>query len=118
MNATGHPLVIGVASDLRLLETDSTLAERALEILVGNVSRFSPNGSPVRITAGVAGDAVKVLVIDRGPGIRREHCSTLHEPMHCVKENGGATLGLRAASGAVLEFSEKRRFSRRVLPEP
>jgi two-component system sensor histidine kinase KdpD len=98
---TDHPLDIDVASDLPRLEIDPVLAQRVLEIFIGNAFRFSPPGSPVRITAGVADDALEILIIDRGTGVRAAQRSAMLEPMQRLNSDSGASLGLSVASGFV-----------------
>ena len=99
VDTTGHPLDIDVASDLPRLDTDPVLAQRVLEIFVGNACRFSPPGSPVRVTAGVADESLEVLVIDRGPGLRPAQRSALLVPTQRLNPEGGTSLGLSVAAG-------------------
>jgi two-component system sensor histidine kinase KdpD len=99
VDTTDHPLDIDVASDLPRLDTDPLLAQRVLEIFVGNACRFSPPGSPVRVTAGVADESLEVLVIDRGPGLRPPKRSALLEPTQRLNPEGGTSLGLSVAAG-------------------
>jgi two-component system sensor histidine kinase KdpD len=99
VDTTDHPLDIDVASDLPHLELDPVLAQRVLEIFIGNACRFSPPGSPVRVTAGVADDALEILVIDRGPGVRAAQRSALVEPAQRLNSENGASLGLSVAAG-------------------
>jgi two-component system, OmpR family, sensor histidine kinase KdpD len=99
VDTTGHTLDIDVPSTLPRLDTDPVLAQRALAIFVSNACRFSPTGSVVRVSAGSTGDAIEILVIDRGPGVSRAQRSTLFEPMQRLDGESGATLGLSVASG-------------------
>jgi len=48
------------------------LAQRALENLTGNAVRYSPEGSRIRFTAVLAGNAVELTISDNGPGIDKE----------------------------------------------
>jgi two-component system sensor histidine kinase KdpD len=99
VDTTGHTLDIDVPSTLPRLDTDPVLAQRALTIFIANACRFSPAGSVVRVSAGSTGDAIEILVIDRGPGISRARRSTLFEPKQRLDGESGATLGLSVASG-------------------
>jgi two-component system sensor histidine kinase KdpD len=101
VDTADHPLDIDVASDLPRLEIDTVLAQRVLEIFIGNACRFSLPGSAVRVTAGVADDALEILVIDRGPGVSAAKRSALLEPMQRLNSDGGTSLGLSVASGFV-----------------
>jgi two-component system sensor histidine kinase KdpD len=99
VDTTDHPLDIDVASDLPRLDTDPVLAQRVLEIFIGNACRFSPPGSSVRVTAGVADDEMEVLVIDRGPGLSAAQRSALLVPAQRLNTEGGTSLGLSVAAG-------------------
>jgi two-component system sensor histidine kinase KdpD len=101
VDTADHPLDIDVASDLPRLDIDPVLAQRVLEIVLGNASRFSPAGSPLRVTAGVADDAMEILVIDRGPGLSAARRAAMLEPMQRLNSEGGASLGFSVASGFV-----------------
>ncbi|MGC1237215.1 MAG: DUF4118 domain-containing protein [Acidimicrobiales bacterium] len=99
VDTAGHTLDIDVASTLPRLDTDPVLAQRALAIFIANACRFSPPGSPVRVSAGSTGDAMEILVIDRGPGVSRAQRSALFEPMQRVSGMSGASLGVSVAAG-------------------
>jgi two-component system sensor histidine kinase KdpD len=109
VDTTDHPLDIDAASDLPRLEIDPVLAQRVLEIFIGNACRFSPPGSPVRVTAGVADDALEILVIDRGPGLTPSKRSTLLDSALLLSGERGASLGLSVAVGFMDLLSGKIR---------
>ena len=56
-------------SDLPALRTDPILLQRVIGNIVSNACRFGPADKPVTIKAGVVGDNVQLLVVDRGPGM-------------------------------------------------
>ena len=65
-----------------------------------NACRFSPPSVPVRITAGVAGESLELLVIDRGPGVPEARRTTMLEPIWRSDEGEiGTNLGLSVANG-------------------
>jgi two-component system sensor histidine kinase KdpD len=99
VDTTGHTLDIDVGNDLPRLNTDPVLAQRALAIFIANACRFSPTGSPIRVSAGSTGDAIEILVIDRGPGVTRAQLSALFEPVQRHNGESGTSLGLWVASG-------------------
>jgi two-component system sensor histidine kinase KdpD len=101
VDTSGHPLDIDVASDLPRLDIDPALAQRTLAIFIANACRFSPSGSPVRVSAGVAGDDMEVLVIDRGSGVSSALRRALFEPRQRLNAESGASLGLWVAAGYV-----------------
>ncbi len=91
---------VDVAYDLPRLDTDPEMVERVLSIVVANACRFSPSERPVRITAGVTNEEMEILVIDRGPGIKRAQRATIFEP---IPRNGrgpnGVHLGMNVVAG-------------------
>ena len=99
VDTTGHPLDIDVAGELAPVTTDPLLAERVLEIVITNSCRFSPMSSPVRITAGVAGDVMEILVIDQGPGLTASQRAVLLDPLGRLNGERPAALGISVASG-------------------
>ncbi|MDR3115347.1 MAG: HAMP domain-containing histidine kinase [Treponema sp.] len=52
-----------------LVPLDERLAQRALENIVNNGIRYSPDGSVISLNAGIADNAVRLRVRDNGPGI-------------------------------------------------
>ncbi len=66
----GNPCVIqaDLAPGLAVLG-DPALLDRVLENLVSNAIKFSPAGSPIRISLVDAGAVIELEVEDRGPGI-------------------------------------------------
>jgi two-component system sensor histidine kinase KdpD len=72
VDTTGHPLDIDVASDLPRLNTDPVLAQRvARDIHWRTRADFHPLDRRFACRRGSTGDAVEILVIDRGPGVTR-----------------------------------------------
>jgi two-component system sensor histidine kinase KdpD len=110
IDAGGRTLDIDLTDDLPVFVTDAELVARTLAIVVGNACRFAPVDRPVRITAGVTGDKLELLVIDRGPGIDRSRRAALLEPAPRRGDANGADLGLSVASGFVKLLGGKLRF--------
>ena len=67
-----HPVKVGLAPDLPLLEFDAVLMERVFCNLIDNAAKYSAPGSSVEIAATRSGDFVEVAVCDRGCGFPRE----------------------------------------------
>jgi two-component system, OmpR family, sensor kinase len=94
----------GVRIDLRVapglaLRGDRELLHRAIENVVRNAIRFSPNGGLVSITATTAAGAVLVQVSDQGPGVPAELLGRIFEPFFRVgsardRDTGGNGIGL------------------------
>ena len=64
-----HPVKVDLAADLPLLEFDAVLIERVFCNLLENAAKYSPPGSPIRISARRRDSLVEISVCDRGPGV-------------------------------------------------
>jgi PAS domain S-box-containing protein len=62
-----------------LLVADQALIRRVIENLLGNAVKFAPNGSMIRLSAELLGDAIEIAVVDRGPGIPEEMRTQIFE---------------------------------------
>jgi len=88
------------------VQGDPTLLRQALENLLDNAIRLSPEGGTVRIAVRDAGGALAIEVGDEGPGIAPEHRARVFDRFYRVDEarsrdRGGAGLGLAIAWWAV-----------------
>ncbi|HEY2780353.1 MAG TPA: two-component system sensor histidine kinase KdpD [Steroidobacteraceae bacterium] len=64
-----HTVVVQLPRDLPLIKFDAVLIERVLVNLLENVSKYTPPGSTVTLSAQVIGDLLSVSVSDNGPGL-------------------------------------------------
>jgi two-component system sensor histidine kinase KdpD len=64
-----HSVVVQLPRDLPLVKFDAVLIERVLVNLLENVSKYTPSGSIVTLSAKVIGDQLSVSVADNGPGL-------------------------------------------------
>jgi two-component system sensor histidine kinase KdpD len=64
-----HIVVVQLPRDLPLVKFDAVLIERVLVNLLENVSKYTPPGSTVTLSAQVMGDQLSVSVADNGPGL-------------------------------------------------
>lgn len=111
IDTSARPFDIDVARDLPPFLSDPVLGERAITIVVENACRFSPGDRPVRITAGVTGDAIELLVIDRGPGVAMaQRTAILDDRQRFTTDQKGVNLGLSVASGFVQQLGGHLRF--------
>jgi two-component system sensor histidine kinase KdpD len=110
-DAQGRVFAIDIPEDLPLIATDPELLERVIANLVSNACRFGPPDQPVRITAGLTGQKVELLIIDRGPGIPESKRSAMMASFqHLSDERSGAGLGLSVASGMMELLGGELRF--------
>jgi len=98
---TDHPLELMLPRDLPLVRADAAQLERVFANLLSNAVRFSPEGAPVRVSAGVGGGAVTVTVTDRGRGIAASHRRHVFEPFYRGPGSRGSGLGLAICRGFV-----------------
>ena len=70
--------------------------------LIDNAVKYSPPGSPIRITATATAGRVTVRVTDHGRGIPKRHRSRVFEPFFRGRDGGaGSGLGLAICRGFV-----------------
>lgn len=65
----GHPVEVVIAPSLPPVSMDVERIKAVLSQLLENAAKYSPPGSPVRITAESQNGKILVSVSDRGPGI-------------------------------------------------
>jgi signal transduction histidine kinase len=96
-----------LARDLPSVRVDEGLLSRVLEELVDNAVKFSDG--PVTIAAARDGDAVEVIVRDRGQGIEPEQLEAILADFHqgdgsATRRYGGLGLGLSIVRRIVDRF--------------
>jgi two-component system sensor histidine kinase KdpD len=64
-----HHIEVRIPRDLPLVKIDAVLIERVFVNLLENVSKYTPPGSTVTLSAEVIGDRLSVSVSDNGPGL-------------------------------------------------
>ena len=92
-------LIVDVPVDLPRVIGDRDQILQVLHNLLSNALKYGRSGSPVRLTAAVNGETVRVSVIDEGDGIAPEHLPRLTERFYRVdtgrsRSMGGTGLGL------------------------
>jgi two-component system phosphate regulon sensor histidine kinase PhoR len=78
---------------------DARALEHVLSNLVDNAIKYCPQGARIAVRAVAAGERVKLVVVDDGPGIAPEHLPRVFERFYRVdagrsRELGGTGLGL------------------------
>lgn len=86
----------------RTIKADEHLLTRAIENLLDNALRHTPEGGEVRLGWRVAGDRVEIEVADTGPGIPAADLPHIFDPLFRGessrnRKTGGAGLGLAIA---------------------
>ncbi|QIP83260.1 sensor histidine kinase KdpD [Streptomyces sp. Tu 2975] len=95
-------VVLDVPEDLPMVTVDAGLLERTVANVVENAVKYSPDGTPVLVSASAIADRVEVRVVDRGPGVPDDAKDLIFEPFqrHGDAPRGtGVGLGLAVARG-------------------
>jgi len=97
-NALGdRPVHIHLPENLPLLWVDAVLVQQVLINLLENITKYTPAGSPVDISADLLPHTLKLAVADRGPGIAAGMEEKLFEKFYRVNAEStldGIGLGL------------------------
>jgi two-component system, OmpR family, sensor histidine kinase KdpD len=64
-----RPVTVALPHDLPLVQLDAVLIERVFVNLLENISKYTPPGTPVSISARAVDGMLEVSVADEGPGI-------------------------------------------------
>lgn len=85
---------------------DPELLRRAIENVIRNAVRYTPEGQPVAISVQTRADGAAITVRDFGPGVPRESLERIFDAFYRVdsdrsRVSGGAGLGLSIARRAV-----------------
>jgi K+-sensing histidine kinase KdpD len=88
-----HPLTVGVADDLPLIQVDATLIEKALSQLIENAAKYSPPGAPIEVAARPAGRAVEFTVRDHGAGLTAQEQARIWDRFYRSPRHSDAVAG-------------------------
>jgi two-component system sensor histidine kinase KdpD len=98
-----HPLQIQGGGDDVLVRLDPRLTAAALGHLLENAAQYSPEASPIDVTAVSTGTELLIHVRDRGPGIPKEDLPRLFDRFYRGSTGGrritGTGMGLSIARG-------------------
>ena len=100
LQATG--VMVDIPDSLPLVSADPALLERVVANLVANAVQHSPPGRPPMLTGSALGDTVELRVVDRGPGIPKEHRDEVFAPFQRLGDTdntAGVGLGLALSRG-------------------
>jgi two-component system OmpR family sensor kinase len=101
--ASGRRLTLTVADDLSLTGNHEAL-HRALDNIVRNALRHTPEAAGVEIAALRTTDGIRISVCDTGPGVAKDRLASLFEPFMRLDDQAprdGYGLGLAIARRAV-----------------
>ncbi len=100
-----RPITMKIPDDLPPAEADFDFIQQVVRLLLDNVAKYTPAGSPVELSAELAGGKVVVRVKDHGIGIDEHEQSNIFEKFYRGPrwryDVQGTGLGLSIAKGIV-----------------
>jgi two-component system sensor histidine kinase KdpD len=96
----GRTIMTSLKEDLPAVRMDALLMEQVFINLIENATRHAPSG-PIDVEAIVEGDWLKVMISDRGPGLRSDELERVFEKFYRQESSKGAGLGLSICRGVV-----------------
>ena len=100
----GHEVRVSVPRGFPLVQMDFSLIVQVVVNLLENALKYSAAGSPIEVTASLAGDNARLEVADRGVGIPPEDLARVFDKFYRVQRPesvGGTGLGLSISKGIV-----------------
>ncbi|MEQ8572014.1 MAG: ATP-binding protein [Deltaproteobacteria bacterium] len=91
---------VEVVADNADVEADAARLRQVVVNLLNNAGQASPGGELIRVVGALRGDAYRVEVLDKGPGIDPVDAQRLFEPFFSKRKNGSG-LGLAVCQGIV-----------------
>ena len=111
MGLKGRPLKLHVPEDLPPAEADRDFAGQVVKQFVENALKYSPEGSPLDISAELKGGKIVIGVADHGPGIEENERSRIFDKFFRGRrhrfDTKGTGMGLAIAKGIVEAHGEK-----------
>ena len=92
-----HPLELEIADPLPPVSLDYLMINQVVTNLIENAVKYTPPGSPIRVSVEPADDRVRVAVADRGPGIPTDKRDRIFDKFFRLETGGsvrGSGLGL------------------------
>jgi two-component system sensor histidine kinase KdpD len=107
----GRPLKLRVPNDLPPAEADRDFAGQVVKQFVENALKYSPEGSPLEISAELQGGKIVIGVGDRGPGIEENERPRIFDKFYRGRrhrfDTKGTGMGLAIAKGIVEAHGER-----------
>jgi two-component system sensor histidine kinase KdpD len=103
--STGGSLAVDIPSDMPYVLADAILMDQVIVNLLDNAARHAA-GAPVRVTASMENDRLRLIVEDGGPGVQAEGMVRLFDKFYQVpgsrpSARRGTGLGLAVVRGLV-----------------
>jgi len=88
-----HPLQVEAAADLPKVQIDLPRMREVVMHLLENAGKYSPAGTPIKVTSEVKGDRLVTSIADRGPGIDPFEQSLIFEKFYRGRDQRYAAPG-------------------------
>jgi signal transduction histidine kinase len=105
-----HAITVEASAGVPLIAGEATYVEQVVRNLLSNAAKYSPPGTPIRVTITTEDEGVAVRVIDLGPGIPAESLGHLFEAFYRAPES------VRTASGAGIGLFVSRELIEAMNP--
>jgi two-component system sensor histidine kinase KdpD len=101
-----HPVQTRIALSLPTVQMDPVEIDEVLTNLIENAVKYTPQGTPLEVSAEKIGEFLEIAVADRGPGIAPDKMSHLFDRFYRVTSGAargvsGTGLGLAIVKGIV-----------------
>jgi two-component system, OmpR family, sensor histidine kinase KdpD len=97
-----HPIVVNLPSSMPLVPMDIVLIEQVFLNLLENAFKYTPEGTPIELSAESTEDKITVEVADQGPGIVPGDEGKIFEKFYRSNTtSSGAGLGLTICKGII-----------------
>jgi two-component system sensor histidine kinase KdpD len=107
----GRPVTVNVPETLPLVEADPEFAQQVVKQFVENALKYSPEGSPLSVSAEFKNGRIVIGVADRGPGIEENERARIFDKFFRGRrhrfETKGTGMGLAIAKGIVEAHGER-----------
>lgn len=114
----GNRKVVLEHCDEQTLRLDPVLIQSAIENVIRNALRYTPQGGQVTVRAEKSAQQFRILVEDQGPGVPAKELERLFEPFARVgqardRNSGGYGLGLAITGKALIAHGGQARAENR-----
>ncbi|MBZ5592212.1 MAG: DUF4118 domain-containing protein [Acidobacteriia bacterium] len=89
----GRRVELHIDEPLPAADIDFEFIQQVLKQLLDNAVKYSPVGSPVTISASVAGERIVISITDRGKGIAEDEQARIFEKFYRGRASRGQVLG-------------------------
>jgi two-component system sensor histidine kinase KdpD len=107
----GRAIELRVPEGIPAAEADPEFIAQALKQMIENALKYSPEGSPITLSARVEGERIVIGVGDRGPGIEENERGRVFDKFFRGRrhrfETKGTGMGLAIAKGIVEAHGER-----------